>query len=159
MRGVEMTMINNMYQQLSEQSRELISGIPYLTANLANLSALIYQTLEQINWAGFYVMEDGQLVLGPFQGKPACIVIPLGKGVCGTAAKENRTIVVPDVHAFPGHIACDGSSRSEIVVPIHHNGNVIAVLDIDSPVEGRFTEEDGAGLERIVQVIEEWLEQ
>jgi len=154
-----MTMINNMYQQLSEQSRELISGIPYLTANLANLSALIYQTLEQINWAGFYVMEDGQLVLGPFQGKPACIVIPLGKGVCGTAAKENRTIVVPDVHAFPGHIACDGSSRSEIVVPIHHNGNVIAVLDIDSPVEGRFTEEDGAGLERIVQVIEEWLEQ
>lgn len=159
MRGVEMTMINNMYQQLSEQSRELISGIPYLTANLANLSALIYQTLEQINWAGFYVMEDGQLVLGPFQGKPACIVIPLGKGVCGTAAKENRTIVVPDVHAFPGHIACDGSSRSEIVVPIHHNGNVIAVLDIDSPVEGRFTEEDEAGLERIVQVIEEWLEQ
>lgn len=154
-----MTMINNMYQQLSEQSRELISGIPYLTANLANLSALIYQTLEQINWAGFYVMEDGQLVLGPFQGKPACIVIPLGKGVCGTAAKENRTIIVSDVHAFPGHIACDGSSRSEIVVPIHHNGNVIAVLDIDSPVEGRFTEEDGAGLERIVQVIEEWLEQ
>ena len=110
------------YASLCAQLAALTDGIPYETANLANASALLWQTLPQINWAGFYKMTDGQLVLGPFQGKPACILIPLGKGVCGTAVQQDRTLLVPDVHQFPGHIACDCASNSEIVVPIHVNG-------------------------------------
>lgn len=122
---------------------------------LANASALLWESMEDINWAGFYLMQGGGLTLGPFQGKVACVHIPLGKGVCGTAAFQDRTQLVPDVHAFPGHIACDSASRSEIVVPIHSGGKVIGVLDIDSPIEGRFTETDRRGLEAFVKVLEE----
>lgn len=121
---------------------------------LANASAAIWEALEGINWAGFYVMRRGTLVLGPFQGKVACLHIQPPRGVCGTAAAEDRTVVVPDVHAFPGHIACDSASRSEIVVPIHHDGAVASVLDIDSPLPGRFTEADRIGLEQVVRKIE-----
>ena len=142
------------YKALNEQLGALTEGIPNQVANLANASALLWEHLDVINWAGFYMMEDGALVLGPFQGKTACIRIPVGKGVCGTAVKENATQRVADVHAFPGHIACDCASRSEIVVPIRKNGEVIGVLDIDSPVEDRFTEEDQAGLEEFVRILE-----
>lgn len=122
---------------------------------MANASALIYDTLKDLNWAGFYVVKDGQLVLGPFQGKPACIHIACGKGVCGTAWKEDRVLRVADVHAFPGHIACDAASASEIVIPIHQGGKVVAELDIDSPVKERFSEEDEALLAALVRKIEE----
>ena len=145
------------YPALIAQAEGLIDGVPHLVANLANVSALIYTTLDALNWAGFYLAGDGKLVLGPFQGRPACIEIPWGRGVCGTAAKEDRTQLVPDVHAFPGHIACDCASRSEIVVPLHGGGKVIGVLDIDSPVEGRFGEEDRAGLEALCAVLERHL--
>lgn len=142
------------YQILTEQGKALVEGIPYRITNLSNLSALIWQTLEEINWAGFYLLEDGALILGPFQGKPACIRIPVGKGVCGTAAMEDRTIRVEDVHQFPGHIACDCDSRSEIVVPLHRDGKLMGVLDIDSPVTARFTEADQEGLEAFVKAME-----
>jgi GAF domain-containing protein len=145
------------YNSLCAQLKALTDGIPYETANLANASALLWQELPDINWAGFYKMEDGQLVLGPFQGKPACILIPVGKGVCGTAVAENRTQLVYNVHEFPGHIACDCASNSEIVVPIHKNGAIWGVLDIDSPSIGRFTEADKAGLEQFVSVLEQAL--
>ena len=121
---------------------------------LANASAAIWEALEGIHWAGFYVMRRGTLVLGPFQGKVACLHIQPPRGVCGTVAAEDRTVVVPDIHAFPGHIACDSASRSEIVVPIHYDGAVAAVLDIDSPLPGRFTEADRIGLEQVVREIE-----
>ena len=121
---------------------------------LANAAAAIWAALGDINWAGFYVMRRGTLVLGPFQGKVACLHIQPPRGVCGTAAAEDRTVVVPDVHAFPGHIACDSASRSEIVVPIHHDGAVASVLDIDSPLPGRFTEADRIGLEQVAGEIE-----
>ena len=142
------------YQTLCTQLEALTQGIPYETANLANAAALLWQQLDGINWAGFYKMEDGQLVLGPFQGKPACILIPVGRGVCGTAVAEDRTQLVADVHQFPGHIACDGASNSEIVVPIHVGGRIWGVLDIDSPLVGRFTQEDQAGLEQFVRILE-----
>ena len=142
------------YKILNEQLGALTEGIPYKVANLANASALLWEHLDTVNWAGFYMMEDGALVLGPFQGKTACIRIPVGKGVCGTAVKENATQRVADVHAFPGHIACDCASRSEVVVPIRKNGEVIGVLDIDSPVEDRFSAEDQAGLEEFVRILE-----
>ena len=142
------------YKELNAQLKALTEGIPYKIANLANASALLWQHLENINWAGFYIMEQGALVLGPFQGKPACIRIPVGKGVCGTAAAEDRTQLVADVHQFPGHIACDGASNSEIVVPIHKNGQVWGVLDIDSPVFDRFSQEDRKGLEAFVKILE-----
>jgi GAF domain-containing protein len=132
----------------------LTQGVPHPVANLANASALLRQRLEGLNWAGFYLLEGETLVLGPFQGKPACIEIPLGKGVCGTAAERREAVLVPDVHAFPGHIACDEASRSEIVVPILRGGRVFGVLDLDSPYEGRFTEEDRAGLASFVRVLE-----
>lgn len=147
-------MYNTDYAALAEQARELIKDVPHVTANLANLSALIYGALDGINWAGFMVAEGDILVLGPFQGKPACIEIPFGRGVCGTAAKEDRTVLVPDVHKFAGHIACDSASRSEIVVPLHRGGNVFGVLDIDSPLLSRFSEEDKEGLEAVVRVLE-----
>ena len=145
------------YDQILAQLSALVEGIPYEVANLANASALLWQELPDINWAGFYKMTDGALVLGPFQGKPACIRIPVGKGVCGTAVAEDRTQLVYNVHDFPGHIACDCASNSEIVVPIHVNGEIWGVLDIDSPSIGRFTQEDQAGLERFVGVLEQVL--
>ena len=144
------------YNDLAEQLRALIHGVPHRTANLANASALIFNTLKDLNWAGFYLMENGKLVLNAFQGKPACIEIPVGKGVCGTAVAEKRTQLVPDVHAFPGHIACDSASNSEIVVPLFDkNGEVIGVLDIDSPSVGRFSEEDAVGLRCFADIIQE----
>ena len=123
-------------------------------ANLANVSALIFTTLEDINWAGFYLLEGDKLVLGPFQGNPACVEIAIGKGVCGTAAAKDAVQLVPDVHLFEGHIACDSASRSEIVVPLHRDGEVVGVLDIDSPSLSRFTEEDRAGLTELCAMLE-----
>ena len=145
------------YNLLCAQLSALTENIPHEVANLANASALLWQTLKDINWAGFYKMEKGILVLGPFQGKPACIEIGVGRGVCGTAVAEDKTQLVYDVYEFPGHIACDAASNSEIVVPIHVNGEIWGVLDIDSPNVGRFTEEDKEGLERFVKVLEQVL--
>ena len=145
------------YESLAAQLDALTDGIPYEIANLSNASALLWETLPDINWAGFYKMVDGALVLYPFQGKPACIRIPVGRGVCGTAVAEDRTQLVYDVHQFPGHIACDCASNSEIVVPIHVRGEIWGVLDIDSPSIGRFTEEDRIGLEKFVCVLEAML--
>ena len=142
------------YDQLIFQLSALTEGVPHEVANLANASALLWQELSDINWAGFYKMEDGILVLGPFQGKPACIEIPVGRGVCGTAVAQDKTQLVYDVHQFPGHIACDCASNSEIVVPIHVRGEIWGVLDIDSPTVGRFTEEDRTGLEQFAKVLE-----
>ena len=142
------------YAALAAELSALTDGVPYETANLANAAALLWERLPEINWAGFYKMEGGKLILGPFQGKPACIVIPIGRGVCGTAAAENRTQLVYDVLEFPGHIACDCASNSEIVVPIRVGGEIWGVLDIDSPKIGRFTDEDKNGLEHFVSVLE-----
>lgn len=142
------------YSMISAQLEAVTSGEQDTVANLSNASAVFNMNLEDINWAGFYLVRDGQLVLGPFQGKAACIRIDFGKGVCGTAAALDAAQLVPDVHAFPGHIACDGASNSEIVVPMHCNGKLVAVLDIDSPLLNRFTTEDQAGLERCVAVLE-----
>jgi GAF domain-containing protein len=142
------------YQLLCAELQALIDGIPYETANLANASALLWDSLPNINWAGFYKMEDGALILGPFQGKPACIRIEVGKGVCGTAVIQNTTQRVADVHAFPGHIACDSASNSEIVIPIRVKGDIWGVLDIDSPVFNRFSEADQAGLDNFVAILE-----
>lgn len=135
------------YVQLNQQLAALIGDERDFVANMANMAALLFHQLPDLNWAGFYLMKGGELVLGPFQGKPACIRIPLGRGVCGTAAATRETQLVPDVHAFPGHIACDADSRSEIVVPLIRNGMIIGVLDLDSPKPGRFDEDDRAGLE------------
>lgn len=146
------------YEKLCAELRALTDGVRHRIANLANASALLYARLEDLNWAGFYFLEDGKLVLGPFQGRPACIEIPVGKGVCGTAAQEGKTQLVPDVHLFPGHIACDSASNSEIVVPLRVNGEIAGVLDLDSPWPGRFTEEDQAGLEAVAEVISQMLE-
>lgn len=145
------------YSVLAQQLQALTDGVPYEVANLANSAALLWQTLPDINWVGFYKMEDGALVLGPFQGRPACIRISVGKGVCGTAVAEDTVQLVPDVHAFPGHIACDSASRSEIVLPLHKAGRVWGVLDIDSPSLGRFTQEDQAGLTLVAAVLERFL--
>lgn len=142
------------YTLLCAQAESLIRDVPHPVANLANLSALIWESLDRLNWAGFYLAEGDKLVLGPFQGKPACIEIPWGRGVCGTAAAKDETQLVPDVHAFPGHIACDGASRSEIVVPLRCAGKVVGVLDIDSPILSRFSEADREGLEKLAAVIE-----
>ena len=142
------------YELTAQQLAALVEGIPYEVANLANASALLWQEMPEINWVGFYKMTGGKLVLGPFQGKPACIEIPVGRGVCGTAVAEDAVQLVYNVHQFPGHIACDCASNSEIVLPIHVNGEIWGVLDIDSPTVGRFTEEDQAGLEQIVRVLE-----
>lgn len=143
-----------LYPLLKEQLQSLVAGVPYPIANLANASALLGQALCDINWVGFYLCQDGKLVLGPFQGKTACIEIPFGRGVCGTAAAKDETQLVPDVHAFPGHIACDSASNSEIVIPLHKYGQVAAVLDIDSPTRGRFTVADKEGLEQLVPILE-----
>ena len=142
------------YAILNAQLLSLVEGVPHPLANLANAAALLRDGLGGINWAGFYLMEGDKLVLGPFVGKPACIEIPLAKGVCGAAARTDQTQLVPDVHAFPGHIACDSASRSEIVVPLHKEGNLVGVLDIDSPLLHRFTETDQAGLEAFARILE-----
>ena len=142
------------YKLLVSQAESVIENVPYTVTNLANISALIYEELSDLNWAGFYLMRDGKLILGPFQGKLACTQIPIGKGVCGTAVAENKTMLVENVHEFPGHIACDSASNSEIVIPVRYDGEVIGVLDIDSPLVGRFSEEDKAGLEKLVSVLE-----
>ena len=145
------------YALVAQQLAALTEGIPYETANLANASALLWQELPDLNWVGFYKMVDGALVLGPFQGKPACIRIPVGRGVCGTAVAEDQVQLVYDVHQFPGHIACDCASNSEIVLPIHVNGKIWGVLDIDSPFIGRFTEDDRVGLQKVVEILEKIL--
>ena len=142
-----------LYRELVEAARALTSDEPDAVANMANLSALIWQSLPQLNWAGFYRMVDGELVLGPFQGKAACIRIALGQGVCGTAAASGETQLVPDVHAFPGHIACDAASASELVVPVKRDGQVIAVIDLDSPTLNRFDAEDAAGIGALAAAI------
>lgn len=143
------------YEQLASQLEALIANETNRYANLSNVSALLNQFFDRINWVGFYLTDEStnELVLGPFQGLPACIRIPFGRGVCGTAAVAQKSILVPDVHAFPGHIACDAASRSEIVIPMIKDGTVIGVLDIDSPELGRFTEEDVAGLEKVVALL------
>ncbi len=141
--------------QLAEQVAAITEDVPHLIANLANVSAVIYAYYDRLNWAGFYLYEGGKLVLGPFQVKTACIEIPLGKGVCGTAAQKNETVVVKDVHEFPGHIACDSASNSEIVIPVHKaNGELFGVLDIDSPVKERFTDKEREELEAAVKALE-----
>jgi len=146
------------YAQVIRRLESLTKDIPYEIANLSNASALLWAALPDINWVGFYKMVDGQLVLYPFQGKTACVRISVGKGVCGTAVAEDATQLVPDVHAFPGHIACDCASNSEIVIPIHVGGEIWGVLDIDSPYLDRFTEADKAGLEAFVKNLEKILE-
>lgn len=140
------------YASLAQQLAALLEGEPDAIANAANMSALIYELLPDLNWAGFYFMRGPELVLGPFQGKVACVRIPVGRGVCGTAVERKASIVVPDVHAFPGHIACDSASRSELVVPLIRNGTVIGVLDLDSPNPNRFDEDDREGCERLVRI-------
>lgn len=152
----EMTTSENLstnYKMLSKQLDALLTGEPNAIANLSNASALLNQFYNQINWVGFYLMDDGELVLGPFQGSPACVRIPLGRGVCGTAASKRETVIVADVHAFPGHIACDAASNSEIVVPIIKDGILLGVLDIDSPLKGRFSEQDSKGLENFIEIL------
>ena len=141
-----------LYAELLEQANALFEGEHDFIANAANLSALLFHSLPELNWAGFYFAKEEGLVLGPFQGKPACVRIGLGKGVCGTAAAQRRTIVVPDVNLFPGHIACDTASRSEVVVPLVRFDRVIGVMDLDSPKPGRFDEEDARGLEALADV-------
>ena len=142
------------YNLISKQLENLIETEPFYVPALSNAAAMLWEELEDINWAGFYIVRDEKLVLGPFQGKVACIHIALGKGVCGTAWEKDETLVVPDVHEFKGHIACDSASRSEIVIPIHYDGKVVAVLDIDSPDTDRFSAEDKSGLEEFAGVIE-----
>ncbi|MBF9195711.1 GAF domain-containing protein [Microvirga terrestris] len=141
------------YASLAQQLTGLLEGEQDMIANTANMSALIYQFLPDLNWAGFYFMREGELVLGPFQGKTACVRIAVGRGVCGTAVERKESIVVPDVHAFPGHIACDSASRSELVVPLIKDGRVLGVLDLDSPNPNRFDDEDREGCERMVQIL------
>ena len=142
-----------LHADLLEAAKALTHGEPDGIANMANLAALIWQYLPDLNWAGFYRMVGGELVLGPFVGKPACIRIALGSGVCGTAASTATTQLVPDVHAFPGHIACDAASRSELVVPVIRDGVVIAVIDLDSPSPARFDEDDARGIEALAAAI------
>lgn len=142
------------YRTLCGQAREMISAEPWYVPALSNLSALLMDTLPELNWAGFYLLRGDTLVVGPFQGKPACIHIPAGKGVCGACVSQDRAMNVPDVHQFPGHIACDSASESEIVIPLHSGGKIIAVMDIDSPVLRRFAEADEDGLREFAAVIE-----
>ena len=145
------------YERITAQLDALTEGIPYEIANLANTSALLWEALDNLNWVGFYLREGNTLILGPFHGKVACIEIPMGRGVCGTAAARGETVRVEDVHAFPGHIACDSASNSEIVIPLFRNGEVVGVLDIDSPILARFTPDDQIGLEAVARVIENFL--
>lgn len=143
----------DLHADLIEAARAITHDEPDAIANMANLAALLWQFLPDLNWAGFYRMVDGELVLGPFIGKPACIRIPLGRGVCGTAASTGESQLVPDVHAFPGHIACDAASRSELVVPVLRDGAVIAVIDLDSPSLARFDADDALGIEGLAAAV------
>ncbi|MFC0589796.1 GAF domain-containing protein [Novosphingobium aquiterrae] len=142
-----------LYRELDQAAQALVAGEPDGVANMANIAALIGQFVDRLNWAGFYRVVDGELVLGPFQGKAACIRIPFGQGVCGTAAASGATQLVPDVDAFPGHIACDAASRSELVVPVLRDGTIIAVIDLDSPEPARFDADDAAGIELLAKTI------
>ena len=142
------------YNLIIKQTEALAEESSDIIPVMANVSALLFHSMENVNWAGFYLVNDGALLLGPFQGKVACVRIKKGRGVCGTAWAKDEILLVPDVHAFPGHIACDSESRSEIVLPIHSGGEVIAVLDIDSPIEARFGEDDAVGLAELVKTIE-----
>ena len=153
MNEIEGKFKNEFYKDLLTQAKGLMSGESDLIANMANLSALMFNRMEKVNWAGFYLYKEDQLVLGPFQGQPACIRIPVGRGVCGTAAQSLQTQLVEDVHAFEGHIACDAASNSEIVIPLVLNGKLLGVLDIDSPEYSRFDEEDKAGLEALAEAL------
>ena len=146
------------YKELCNSLKSLIGGVPHIQANLANAAALLYNELPDLNWAGFYLYDGEKLVLNSFQGKPACIEIPLSRGVCGAAARSRETLVVPDVHAFDGHIACDSASKSEIVIPLIARGGLFGVLDIDSPIPDRFDENDRAGLERFAKILCEEIE-
>jgi L-methionine (R)-S-oxide reductase len=140
------------YEELALQLRGLLSGESDLIANAANMSSLLYHTLPDVNWVGFYFLKDGELVVGPFQGKPACVRIAMGRGVCGAAAQSRRAVVVPDVFAFPGHIACDSASRSELVIPLLAADTLVGVLDLDSPSPGRFDEDDRAGCQTLAEI-------
>jgi L-methionine (R)-S-oxide reductase len=142
------------YSELAQQIEAIVAGEQDLVANMANISAILYWALENVNWAGFYLVKEEQLVLGPFHGQPACIRIPIGKGVCGMAVSDNCIQMIDDVHQFTGHIACDAASNSEIVLPIHKNNQIIAVLDIDSPDIARFDHEDKSGLSLIVDILQ-----
>lgn len=144
---------SEMYASLAQQVASLFAGERDFIANSANLSALLYHSLPDVNWAGFYLYKNGELVLGPFQGKPACVRIAIGKGVCGTAAQQRVTVIVPDVNQFPGHIACDSTSNAEIVVPVVHDGKLLGVLDVDSPTIARFDDEDARGLNELVEIL------
>lgn len=146
-------LLEKKYTQLSTQLDALLTGEQNFYANLSNTSALLNQFFDRINWVGFYIIEEDQLVLGPFQGLPACVRIEIGKGVCGTAVARQKSIIVPDVHDFPGHIVCDAASRSEIVIPIIKNEQVLGVLDIDSPELDRFSDVDRQGLEKVVKTL------
>ena len=148
---------DKLYPLLVQQLQSITENVPHKIANLANTSALLWEALDNLNWVGFYLREGDTLILGPFQGKVACIEIPMGRGVCGTAAARGETVRVEDVHAFPGHIACDSASNSEIVIPLFRNGEVVGVLDIDSPVLARFTPDDQICLEAVARVIESFL--
>jgi L-methionine (R)-S-oxide reductase len=142
------------YAELAQQAASLVADEPDMIANMANISSLLYWALKDVNWAGFYLLKDEQLVLGPFHGKPACIRIPLGKGVCGTAVSQRKVQLVHDVHEFAGHISCDAASNSEVVLPVYRLGNIVAVLDLDSPQIGRFDQDDIDGLQVIVDSLE-----
>jgi L-methionine (R)-S-oxide reductase len=155
---VVLILVNNkqqLYKEMAQQAQSLLAGEKDLIANLANLSALMFMGLPDVNWAGFYLLKDDELVLGPFQGKPACIRIPLGKGVCGTAARSGEIQLVDDVHQFVGHIACDAASRSEAVLPFFKNGQILGVMDLDSPNVGRFDQNDIDGLSQLVEILQE----
>ena len=141
------------YKELIMQVDALTAGVPYLVANLANVSAVIWQEMERINWAGFYLLKGDTLYLGPFQGKTACVMIPVGRGVCGTAAATRQLQLVPDIEQFPGHIACDSASRSEIVIPLLRNGKLLGVMDIDAPIPARFDELDAQGLTAVAAAL------
>ena len=148
-----LTSKRELYDQLASQLSSLLAGERNLITNAANFSALIFHSLPDLNWAGFYFAKDGELVLGPFQGQPACVRIKIGQGVCGAGAAKCETVIVPNVHEFPGHITCDSASNSEIVIPLMKGGRLIGVLDLDSPSLSRFDEEDAAGLQRLVRIL------
>jgi GAF domain-containing protein len=149
----EITSKAAVYENLAAQLRSLLEGERDFIANAANFSSLLYHSLPDLNWAGFYLLKDGELVLGPFQGKPACVRIAMGKGVCGTAAEQRQTILVENVHEFPGHIACDSETNSEIVVPLIKNQQLIGVLDLDSPLFSRFDDDDAEGLNQLAEIL------
>ena len=145
----------SLYQEIAQQAQSLLAGERDLIANMANLSALLFMRLDDVNWAGFYLLKGDELVLGPFQGKPACIRIPMGKGVCGTSAQRGEIQLIQDVHNFAGHIACDSESNSEVVLPFYQNGVLLGVMDIDSPSIGRFDQDDVDGLSKLVDILQE----